>query len=166
MDNLIQVMNYLCSEFSYTNDVGVGRLTFTHDSRTNRLKMMFLDSMDDSKEFMFTDDTEEFLKFLNQEISPLNLNILEHQTVDIKIFDEVWSRDRLHFHASFSTSRRHFIGKRDDFYQNLTLLYPPSNETTFNVRFTSDGYKNILLRYCEFDIQLCFIVNYLKNVVL
>ena len=45
-------------------------------------------------------------------------------------------------------------------------VYPPSNETTFNVRFTTDGYKNILLRYTDFEIQLCFIVNYQKNNVL
>ncbi len=165
MDNLIKVMNYICNEFSYKNSFGIGGLAFKHNNSTNRLEMCFVDSTGTKKPFQFEDDVDEFLRFLNQEISTENQDILMKASDD-KIFDEVWNRDRLHFHASFSSSRRHFIGKRGDFYQNLTLLYPPSNETTFNVRFTSDGYKNILLLYCEFDIQLCFIVNYMKSVVL
>ena len=165
MDNLIKVMNYICNEFSYKNIFGIGGLVFKHNNSTNRLEMCFADSVGMKKPFQFEDDIDEFLRFLNQEISTENQDILMNASDD-KVFDEVWNRDRLHFHASFSSSRRHFIGKRGDFYQNLTLLYPPSNETTFNVRFTSDGYKNILLLYCEFDIQLCFIVNYMKSVVL
>ena len=115
----------------------------------------------------------EFLKFLNQPISGLNkpadqpyYDLCKNMT-DSKTFAEVWNRDRLHFHASFSTSRRKFIGKRGDFYQTLTLLYPPpTNESTFYIRFTSNGIKNVLLRFCEFDVQLCFIVNYRKTKIL
>ena len=164
-DNLIKVMNYICNEFCYTNRFGMGGLVFRHSNSTNRLEMCFVDSGGTKKDFRFEGDIDEFLRFLNQEISTENQDILTNDSKN-KVFNEVWNRDRLHFHTSFSTSRRHFIGKRGDFYQNLTLLYPPSNETTFNVRFTSDGYHNILLLYCEFDVQLCFIVNYMKSVVL
>lgn len=166
MDNMIKVMNHLCNEFSYENDSGVGRLVFSHSNSTNKLHLEFLRSDDNKCQFQFTEGVEEFLRFLNQEISPENISKLQDPTNE-KEFEEVWNRDRLHFHASLSTSRRKFIGKRGDFYQNLSLLYPPpTNESTFYIRMTSNGIKNILLRYCEFDVQLCFIVNYKKAKVL
>ena len=164
-DTLIKVMNYICNELSYKNRFGIGGLVFKHNNTNNRLEMYFGDSTGLKKPFQFEGDIDEFLRFLNQDITEENQKILMLSSEN-KTFDEVWDRNRLHFHASFSTSRRHFIGKRGDFYQNLTLLYPISNETTFNVRFTTDGYKNILLRYADFDVQLCFIINYQKNNVL
>ena len=164
-DNLIKVMNYICNECGYENRFGMGGLMFKHDNKTNILEMFFVNSAGMKVDFQIEGDADEFLRFLNQEVSDENQDILVNDSKK-KVFNEVWNRDRLHFHASFSTSRRHFIGKRGDFYQNLTLLYPPSNETTFNIRFTSDGYHNILLLYTEFDVQLCFIVNYMKSIVL
>jgi len=115
---------------------------------------------------VLNNDAEDFLMFLNQPVTQENISKLTELSY-VKEFDEVWSRERLHLHASFSTSRRKFIGKRGDFYQNLTLLYPaPTNESTFYIRFTSNGMKNILIRHCEFDIQLCYIVNYKKATIL
>ena len=152
-----------------------GGLTFGYNNSTNELTLMFADSAGHPVEFAITDgesaagsekNIESFLKFLNQEPSWDNILMLKTSSTD-KTFYDVWNRDRLHFHASFSTSRRKFIGKRGDFYQNLSLLYPPqSNESTFYIRMTSNGIKNILLKYCEFDVQLCFIVNYRKTKVL
>ena len=165
LDTLIKVMNYICNAFSYTNNRGTGEMVFTYNDTANGLEMMFNTSYDTSADFIIRGDYDEFLRFLNQDLTDDNRDVLRGYSQK-KCFNEVWSRDRLHFHASFSTSRRHFIGKRGDFYQSLTLLYPPSNETTFNIRFTSDGYHNILLRYCEFDVQLCFIVNYQKTKVI
>lgn len=174
-ETLIKVMNMLANEFSYDQNTlklpeelyigGGGRLIYNYSNKTNRLEMKYINSRDEECNFHFTENIDEFLRFLNQPLTDENRNLLKTEST-VKVFNEVWNRDRLHFHASFSTSRRHFIGKRGDFYQNLTLLYPQSNETTFTIRFTSDGYNNILLRYCEFDIQLCFIVNYMKSVVL
>ena len=173
-DTLIKVMNFICNQFMYENDDGVGGLLYNYDTKNNKLILHFIDSSQDYCNFKLyataSNDgsyfpLDEFLMFLNQETTGPNRHILTSYS-DKKEFNEVWDRNRLHFHSSFSTSRRHFMGKRGDFYQNLTLLYPPSNETTFNVRFTTDGYKNILLRYTDFEIQLCFIVNYQKNNVL
>ena len=161
MDNLIKVMNYICNEFSYKNRFGIGGLVFKHNNSTNRLSMCFADSTGINRPFQFEDEVDEFLRFLNQEISDDNQHILMLPSDD-KVFDEVWNRDRLHFHASFSSSQRRFIGKRGDFYQNLTLQYPPSNETTFNVRFTSDGYKNILLLINSLKM-IFFILILIKN---
>ena len=178
-DNLVKVMNGMCNNFSYPAESGkTGGLRYEYDDKTNRLKLKFLDSSGIAVRFSIQEDlssdifgiadeqVKSFLRFLNQIESENNVQILKQYTTE-KVFEQVWNRDRLYIHASFSTSRRHFIGKRGDFYQNLTLLYPPpTNETTFYIRFTTNGMQNILLRYCMFDIQLCFIVNYKKATIL
>ena len=168
-DSLIKVLNHLCNTFSYDeNDKKCG-LKYEYDVNDNKLEFYFENSKKELCNFQILgtdDEIFDFLHFLNQPVDNVTKSILS-QSNDIKEFNEVWSRDRLYFHASFSTSRRKFIGKRGDFYQNLTLLYPsPTNESTFYIRFSSNGVKNILIRYCEFDIQLCFIVNYKKSAIL
>lgn len=172
-DNLSKVLDALCKYFEYSLNGKKGGLFYYHDMNTNELHLKFFNTKGDPVKFKFvdgtgnwSDDLKSFGQFLNQADMDECKNKLTANDEE-KIFHEVWNRDRLHFHASFSTSRRKFIGKRRDFYQTLSLLYPPpTNESSFYVRFTSNGVKNILLRYCEFDIQLCFIVNYKKTSVL
>ena len=178
-DNLIKALSYICESLSeYDNEKGayIRRLMYEYNEKENKLKLYMLGTFDNTRtplKFNIADnqgmnysDIVEFLEFLNQPINNEMINYLKEPTVE-KVFDNVWSRDRLYIHASFSTSRRKYIGKRGDFYQNMNLLYPlPSNESIFHVFFTSDGKKTILIRYCNFDIQLCFIVNYKKSVVL
>ena len=184
-DNLIKVLNYMTNELCYPkNIVEEGGLRYEYSNKDNELHLKFLNSQQVAVPFQIlseaddpNDNTElvEFLKFLNQKVfldetrGTLNKEVFDmckQETVE-KVFKDVWSRDRIHFHATFSTSRRKFIGKRGDFYQTLSLLYPPpTNESTFYIRFTSNGIKNILHRYCKFDVQLCFIVNYRKANIL
>ena len=168
-DSLIKVLNHLCNTFSYEeNDKKCG-LKYEYKVNENKLELYFENSKEDLCNFQIlgTDaELDDFLHFLNQSVDNVTKAVLNQEN-KIKEFYEVWSRDRLYFHASFSTSRRKFIGKQGDFYQNLTLLYPsPTNESTFYIRFSSNGVKDILIRYCEFDIQLCFIVNYKKSAIL
>lgn len=173
-ESLIQVLDALCQGVKYEIDGAFGGLQYDYDAETCRLVLWFSNSkyqdcpfqILDGKGNLADDSLVSFMKFLNQEETIDGKNYLETLNTD-KVFNNVWNRDRLHFHATFSNSRRQFIGKRGDFYQNLTLLYPPpTNESTFYIRFTSNGIKNILLRYCEFDVQLCFIINYKKATVL
>ena len=168
-DSLIKVLNHLCNEFCYDVDNKRCGLKYEYDVTTNELVFCFRNSKDEACDFKITGELKElsdFLRFLNQPTDKEVRDILSTED-KYKVFTEVWSRDRLYFHASFSTSRRKFIGKQGDFYQNLTLLYPsPTNESTFYIRFSSNGVKNILIRHCEFDIQLCFIVNYKKSAIL
>ena len=176
-DNLVKVLNAICNEYSYTLDESTGKkggLGFEYDNSTNKLGLYFLNTKGESCSFFFffgnvytNEDLEDFLMFLNQPTNTTTHRDICENMSETKKFYEVWNRDRIHFHASFSTSKRKFIGKRGDFYQTLTLLYPPpTNESTFYVRMTSNGITNILLRYCEFDVQLCFIVNYKKAKVI
>ena len=168
-DNLIEVLNHICNTFSYEARGKKCGLKYEYDVKTNELIFSFENSKEELCNFIIAGaDTEliDFNKFLNQPITTQSRDALTTNN-NMKTFQEVWSRDRLYFHASFSTSRRKFIGKQGDFYQNLTLLYPsPTNESTFYIRFSSNGVQTILIRHCEFDIQLCFIVNYKKSAIL
>ena len=168
-DSLIKVLNHICASFTFDKEDEYCRLKYRFNTKINDLSFGFLFREQYTCEFTINgtdDDLCEFLKFLNQDLTAENIAKLRTPS-DLKEFNEVWSRDRLYFHASFSTSKRKFIGKQGDFYPNLTLLYPsPTNESTFYIRFTSNGIKNILIRHCEFDIQLCYIVNYKKSVIL
>ena len=184
-DNLIKVLAHICQSLSIyngENNTYERRILFEYDETRNYLRMW----CDNDTEFITTfglfggqkisgddptkdellDDLKDFLHFLNQDDSDEMINYLHNDTAE-KEFYNVWSRDRLYIHASFSTSRRKYIGKRGDFYPVMNLLYPlPSNESTFNIFFSSDGKRTILIRYCNFDIQLCFITNYKNSLAL
>ena len=169
-ESLIKVLNHICAQFSYDLIGAKGGLVYEFDPKTNKLEFRFINSKALNCSFALgnTDQNEvdDFLKFLNQPLTAESRGKLTNSNI-LKSFDEVWDRDRIHFHASFSTSRRKFIGKRGDFYQTLSLLYPaPTNESTFYIRFTTNGIKNILIRHCDFDVQLCFIVNFQKTPIL
>ena len=178
-DNLNKVLSYLCdglSTYNRANDTYTERLMYEYDEKENRLRLYIIaDTEQPNLRFAFNidqlrdvarGDLVEFLEFLNQPITDEMINYLKAPTAE-KVFYNVWSRDRLYVHSSFSTSHRKYIGKRGDFYQNMNLLYPlPSNESIFHIFFTSDGKKTILIKHCNFDIQLCFIVNFKKSIVL
>ena len=184
-DDMIKVLAHICESLSlYNHEYNTydRRLLFEYDETRNYLKL-WCDGADNTLKTTFAlfggllstddengdgsdDDLKDFLQFLNQETTPEMINYLKADNEE-KEFYNVWSRDRLYIHASFSTSRRKYIGKRGDFYPVMNLLYPlPSNESTFSIFFSSDGRKTILIRYCNFDIQLCFIANYRKSLAL
>ena len=182
-DNLIKVLAHICESLSSYNislEAYERRLLFEYDETRNYLKMwcegtdntftttfgLFGGIMNTDEGGDVDDDLKDFLRFLNQDTSEDMVNYLKSDT-EKKEFYNVWSRDRLYIHASFSTSRRKYIGKRGDFYPVMNLLYPlPSNESTFSIFFTSDGQRTILIRYCNFDIQFCFITNYKNSLAL
>ena len=113
-----------------------------------------------------TKNIESFLKFLNQDATSENINYLSTQT-EVMTFHNVWNREYIEFHASFSDSKRRFIGIKGDFYEKPTVLYnAPTDGSTFNIRFTTNGKNNIYPKYCRFIIQLVFLYNYRKTVVL
>lgn len=173
-DSLIKVLGYMCIEFSKENDEKeVCGLVYDYDRDTNQLDLFFRAYNGDSCKFYIkaypennTEELRELLRFLNQPVTDENIRILTESNLN-KQFYEVWDRDVVQFHASFSTSKRKFIGINGDFYTIPTVLYPaPTNESTFYVRFTSNGYNNLLIRHSVFMIQLSYFVNYQKAKIL
>ena len=107
-----------------------------------------------------TSQLVSLLQFLNQDVTPSDIRNLTTPTFS-KSFKEVWDREIVQVHASFSDNNRSFIGLNGDFYEKPSVLYePPTNASNFSVYFTTDGHHRILLRHCKFFIGLCFIRNY------
>ena len=114
--------------------------------------------------FIGNNSFNDFLKFLNQPIDgSLNNSLTTFK--DSHVFENVWDREYIEFHATFSDSKRNFIGRGNEFYHKPSLFFKaPNDGSVFHVRFTSDGKTPILPRYCRFIIQLCFLLNY-KNAI-
>ena len=74
----------------------------------------------------------------------------------------------IEFHSSFSDARKGFLGLNDEFYSKPSLLFKsPYDGPTFYISFyVNDGKASIIPRYCRFIVQLCFILNYKKAIIM
>jgi len=170
-NNLEEIMSYLCSNWS--NDKYVfshyyspdGELYMLAFCRTKNVYTRFSFSSARLNDEWDHNDIDEFLKFLNQKVNDENENALTAATDD-KYFSNVWDRDNLEFHASFSTSKRGFIGLKGDFYPNISYIFNQGTDSPqFQLRFTTNGKDPILPLYCHYICQLTFILNYKKSLV-
>ena len=101
-----------------------------------------------------------FLRFLNQPETEANRTMLT-DILSPKSFSNVWNRQSLYIHSSFSNSHRSLIGRNNDFYTSPSKKYQYSTSTnTFNIFFTSDGVTRIFPLYCDFYFDLSFILNF------
>ena len=152
--------------FTYTFDYKTGELTLKL-SETTENNFDILDFSIDGSVYdnLAKNNLDYFLKFLNQERTEENRNILENFSND-KHFINVWDRSSLQFHASFSNNRRNFIGLNNDFYDSPSVFYdPPTNKSDFWIKFTTDGKHQFLPRYCRFYIGISFVRNYKNSLV-
>ena len=154
------------------------QLTYTFDYKTGDFSFILVPLVDNDDYvevtgFVFEEpnympgdpNINYFLKFLNQERTRANAEILTDSTLT-KHFTDVWDRSNLQFHASFSNNRRNFIGLNNDFYDSPSVFYdPPTNKSDFWIKFTTDGKHQFLPRYCRFYIGLSFVRNYKNSLV-
>ena len=171
-----EILSYICEQFTamYNSD-NKYTLTYTlYDDGSLNFECYLIksDVVAYSCEFTLkSGDKErnsiyEFLRFLNQELNDTNRKILTRSSKSKK-FDNVWDRSHIEFHASFSDAKYGFIGCNNDFYYKPNVLFnPPTDGPVFKIRFTIDGKKPILPRYCRFIVQLTFILNYMKNITM
>ena len=171
-NTLLEIMTGICNDFNSL--FASYRLHYTYDD--SGMLSIFCDYVgsDDTESvpanFLIFDaastniNTKEFLRFLNQDET--DITYLSNPS-NTKVFRNVWNREYIEFHASFSDSKRRFIGIKGDFYEKPTVLYnAPTDGSTFNIRFTTNGKNSIYPKYCRFIIQLVFLYNYRKTVVL
>ena len=171
-----EILSYICEQFTamYNSD-NKYTLTYTlYDDGSLEFECYLIQSKVDAYSCEFTlnggdeegDNIYEFLRFLNQELNDTNRKILTRSSKSKK-FDNVWDRSHIEFHASFSDAKYGFIGCNNDFYYKPNVLFnPPTDGPVFKIRFTIDGKKPILPRYCRFIVQLTFILNYMKNITM
>ena len=172
-----EILSYICEKFTAMYDKSDNKYTLTYtlyDDGSLEFECYLIKSevVAYSCEFTLKDGDKErnsiyeFLRFLNQELNDTNRKILTRSSKSKK-FDNVWDRSHIEFHASFSDAKYGFIGCNNDFYYKPNVLFnPPTDGPVFKIRFTIDGKKPILPRYCRFIVQLTFILNYMKNITM
>ena len=167
-NSLDEIMCNICDVFYDKISNVVHSFEYEYDYKTGRLEM-WCTRADESadtpeKDFLYFAFDEKFvttgfLKFLNQENTDENRKLLTTPTKS-KIFYNVWNRENLYFHTSFSNSKLHFLGINGDHFDNPSVFYPFStNSNDFRVWFSTDLIHKIIPRHCEFILQLCFVMN-------
>ena len=116
--------------------------------------------------FVTNRDAAEFLKFLNQKIHYNYLYILTDHLSSHIFPQDVWDRKHVYFHSTFSDTKRGYLGKNKDDLSQVNKLFKYSHgNTSFNIRFTTDGLNNFLPKFCNFVIEFVFILNYRNNFI-
>ena len=131
----------------YDYDTMSGHLNLTIN---NGVPFFYLDFSNDS-------DEEQLWKFFNQSSNPgfgqanATINIIE--------LDNVWNRDYLYVHASFSNSRYHYLcTSNDDWESPSKLFYDNVFGYDFFVYFTTNGITKIIPYYANKLIELSFVL--------
>ena len=71
----------------------------------------------------------------------------------------VWSREPLYVHASFSSARKHYLCRTGDFwFKPSKYYYDNTNQNDFELFFTTDGIHRIIPYDAVKVIELCFIL--------
>ncbi len=106
---------------------------------------------------------ENLLKLLNQ---PVTNESIDYCTSMVGVFtwmsfDNVWNRQDLYFHASFSDSTRQIIGVNNDFWFEPSVYYEGKNTSDdFTLRFTDDTVTKIVPRHGVLLVQFSLIYNH------
>ena len=153
--------------FTYTFDYRTGDLSLklVETANTKKFDELTFNIEGDTIDDVAVNNLNYFLKFLNQERTDENRNILTEYS-ETKTFFKVWDRASLQFHASFSNNKRNFIGLNNDFYTSPSIFYDaPTNASDFWIKFTTDGRNQFLPRYCRFYIGISFVRNYKNSLV-
>ncbi len=105
------------------------------------------------------DLTNQFRYIFNQETG--TTDSISTEGSGIITLTNVWNRQDLYFHSSFSDSTRQLIGCNNDFWYSPSVFYPAAlNSDRFTLRFTQDTTKSIIPRHGVLLVQFSLIFNY------
>lgn len=165
------IFKYISEQFvdAFYTPVTVGnttylpRFSYGYDAATGKIQMIVRDMLDQDLLLKFKfDETDtatevnfkEFAKFLNQPDYTSFKPIIETSNT-LKTFNDVWDRQTLYFHSTFSTTRRGLIGRNNAFWPSPSKKYFFRDATNdFYISFTTDGSHKIFPYYCKFYLEL------------
>ena len=112
------------------------------------------------------DDHNAMWRFLNQPGIPFNNlvgdnNYDSESTVFVNRYDfnNVWNRDGLFVHASFSNSQRHYVCLSNEFWDKPNkYFYDNVHGNEFYLYFTTDGTNKVTPWYANKLLELSFIL--------
>ena len=166
-----EILNYI-REQSICNDNGtVYELRSLYDKTTGLLifqgfnitNLQFVDFRIMCPSY---DDYAGFWKFLNQIDEPFNdLKRNENYQLDSMMYvqiyslNNVWNRETLYVHSSFSNSQHHYLCLSNEFWDRPSkLFYGNVNDNAFYIYFSTDGVNKIVPYYANKLIELSFVL--------
>ena len=171
-DNSTQeILNYI-REQSLCNDNGtVYGLRSVYDKTTGKLMFQAFNVTNlQFVDFRFMcpsyDDYAGFWMFLNQINQPFddlklnnNYQVNSMDYVQIYSLNNVWNRETLYVHSSFSNSQHHYLCLSNEFWDRPSkLFYGNVNDNAFYIYFSTDGVNKIVPYYANKLIELSFVL--------
>ena len=141
-------------------------LKFDFDKITGDLRIFEDNEAAFKFEFGSYKDCLEFWRLLNQTGRPFNITATPEDfqydsmpfTTELTL-KNVWNREPLYVHASFSSSNKHYLCRTGDFwFKPSKYYYDNINSNDFDIFFTTDGTHRIIPYDAVKIIELCFIL--------
>ena len=164
-----EILNHIeiNSQHVSEDDTETCSLHFDYDKLTGLLKISAVcngDPIRFSFECKRYKDLLSFWSLLNQTGSPFGINPDNFTPDAMAPIEEltltnVWNREPLYVHTTFSTSKRHYLCRTGDFwFKPSKYYYDNITQNTFELFFTTDGINRIIPYDGIKILELCFIL--------
>ena len=171
-NNIEEIINNIVEKSRLDNSPnGSYKLVYTYNKINGTISIFAEDNAFNPVMFRFValsyEDYKDFWDLLNQTGNPFNIQIDDPdeygpnsmEPVNGFFFQNVWSREPLYVHASFSSSKKHYLCRTGDFwFKPSKYYYDNVNQNDFEIYFTTDGNKRIIPHDAVKIIELCFIL--------
>ena len=170
-NNFEEIINDIVDKTIYDENNEMFKLMYSFNKLNGMLMIVAEDKYFAPVKFRFYcpyyDDYMELWSLFNQTNRPFyseeenidNYDELTTPLVDSYQLPNVWSREPLYVHASFSNSKKHYLCRTGDFwFKPSKYYYDNTNQNDFQIFFTTDGIHKIVPHDAVKIIELCFIL--------
>lgn len=167
-----EILNKLIEDSQAVSGSGVNyKLDYDYYKTTGKLYMSAVSDDGNNITFSFScptfNDYNSFWNMFNQTGLPFNINmdsISDYvegvmEPTPLLSLSNVWSREPLYVHSSFSSSQKHYLCRTGDFwFKPSKYYYDNVNSNEFDLFFTTDGTHWIIPYDAVKIVELCFIL--------
>lgn len=167
-----EILNRIINDSVAVSGSGVNyKLEYDYYKTTGKLFISPVSDDGNKITFAFScpsfNDYCNFWNVFNQTSYPFNINFddvddyTEESMEPLPLFSlsNVWSREPLYVHASFSSSKKHYLCRTGDFwFKPSKYYYDNITNDEFDIFFTTDGTHWIIPYDAVKIIELCFIL--------
>ena len=170
-NTLEECLNHLQDKLKYTNNGTVYGLYYKFNKLTGRLLLTAIDNAGNNLWYRFEcldyENYENVWGLFNQIGNPFLSAQNNHASYDVDVLgpvgyldlNNVWSREPLYVHATFSSSKKHYLCRTGDFwFKPSKYYYDNITNDIFEIYFTTDGAHWIIPYDAVKIIELCFIL--------
>ena len=169
-NSLEDSLNYMRAQLEYKDDNDPCTLNYNYDKINGNLRILALHKGNPAKFRFICFDYENYnslWQLLNQtgnpfgsvQNDPSQYNVASTAPTTQIQLSNVWSREPLYVHATFSSSKRHYLCRTGDFwFKPSKYYYDNITNNEFYIYFTTDGSHFIIPYDAIKVVELCFIL--------